>query len=113
MIRLNAQAVQSFQKAAAEGDTDAENRLGLMHEEGTGVQLNYTTAMKWYQKGAAQGNANAELGIGRLYENGDGVPKNNAEAMRWFQKAAQGNDSNARQVAEGALASLKAAGTPQ
>jgi TPR repeat protein len=49
------QAMQWFQKAAAQGNANAEEYIGNLYRYGYGVQTDYVEAMKWYQKAAAQG----------------------------------------------------------
>jgi len=55
----DAQAVAWFQKAAAQGDADAQNNLGVMYGNGRGVPQNYEEAYVWFSLAAAQGHENA------------------------------------------------------
>ena len=85
-------AVQSYQRAADQGEPVAQNNLGVMYRNGRGVPKSDTTALSWYRKSADQGNAFAQNNMGFMYENGHGVPKSDTTAVSWYRKAAeQGN----------------------
>src|ERR1700722_3982682 len=45
-----------FDKAAAEGNSDAENQLGWMYQFGQGVQPDDARAVTWYRMSADLGN---------------------------------------------------------
>ncbi len=68
------------------------HRLGYMYNEGLGVELNETEAVKWYRRAAMRGNAASQLNLGYMYEFAEGVDKDNTEAVKWYRKSAdQGN----------------------
>ena len=96
-----------YRKAADQGYSDAQLRLGALYESGFGVQRDYGQAKAWYQKAADQGNADAQCVLGWLYLNGSGVKQDYAQAMAWFQKAADQNNAQG-QYSVGLL--MKAAG---
>ena len=86
-----AEAVKWFRKAAEQGHSDAQNKLGCCYEEGSGVKKDLAEAAKWYRKAAEQGNAPAQYNLGVCYKSGTGVPKNFVEAHKWHNLAsAQG-----------------------
>ena len=89
------QAMDWFQKAAAEGNADAENNIGALYRDGFGVQFDYTKAMCWFQRSAAQGNAEGERWVGVLYFLGHGVPQDYVQAIQWYEKAAAQGDATA------------------
>ncbi|HEV8552721.1 MAG TPA: tetratricopeptide repeat-containing serine protease family protein [Casimicrobiaceae bacterium] len=81
-----------YQKAATQGNADAQFNLGVMYANGEGVSKDAAKAVEWYQKAATQGDADAQLNLGAMYLRGEGVPKEVAKAVEWYQKAAtQGN----------------------
>ena len=45
-----ARAVQSFRKAAEDGNADAQFNLGVMYSKGRGVEQDYARAAHWYRK---------------------------------------------------------------
>ncbi len=79
-------------KAASEGNAEAQFQLGFLYELGRGVPKSDAKALEWYQKAAAQGHATAQCNIASMYQAGKGVPKDETKATEWYQKAAtQGN----------------------
>ena len=80
-------AVKWYRMAAAQGHPDAENELGTMYHEGTGVTRDYGLAMKWYLYADADGNTNAPYNLGLLYEYGLGVAKDLNQSLGWYRKA--------------------------
>jgi len=82
---------REYKVLAESGDAKAQWYLGQLYENGEGVQINYSEALKWYRKSADQGNYHGQLKLGLMYHNGRGVPQNYEEAANWFRKvAAQG-----------------------
>ena len=76
-------------KARAEaGDANAQNNLGAMYDNGTGVAENVQEAVKWYRLAAEQGDANSQFVLGLMYENGEGVSGNDVRAYIWYSVAA-------------------------
>ncbi len=88
-------AAQPFAVAAARGDAESENTLGLMYRDGTdGVQRDYAQAVHYFHLAADQGNADGEANLAVAYLFGHGVSADAAQALRYFQlSAAQGNGS--------------------
>ena len=54
-----AKAMAWFDKAAAQGNSDAENQLGWMYQFGQGVQPDDAKAVTWYRMSAGLGNRRA------------------------------------------------------
>ena len=54
-----AKAREWWEKAAAQGDVDAQYNLGFMYYDGRGGVRNYAKAREWFEKVAAQ-TENAE-----------------------------------------------------
>ena len=74
----------------------AMNNLGLMYENGVGVDQDYDEAFKLFQEGANQGNPNAMTNLGFCYESGYGVEPDIDKAVEWYKKAADLGEENAR-----------------
>jgi uncharacterized protein len=82
-----------LQKAADQGDADAQARLGEMYFGGNaGLPQDSAKAMKWYKKAAAQGNIRAEYDMGWMYSLGSGMPKDFVQAVEWYKKGANQGD---------------------
>src|SRR2546426_3476464 len=87
-------ALQSYRKAADQGDARAQNNLGAMYESGRGVPQSYTEAIRWYRLAADQGDATAQNNLGSMY--GRGLRQNYAEAVEWIRLAADQGDGKAQ-----------------
>jgi TPR repeat protein len=77
------------------GDVEAQYNLGVMYDEGAGMERDLAAAADWYRKAAEQGFMDAQTNLGIMYYHGQGVARDHAEAARWFQKAASQGDSEA------------------
>ncbi|KAG2373129.1 hypothetical protein C9374_012861 [Naegleria lovaniensis] len=86
-------AVKCFLRSAKQGCKEAQNNLGLMYLNGTGVKKDFTQAFEWLEKAAHQGCPTAQFNLGLLYEKGDGVQQDLKQANEWYQKAAQHNNA--------------------
>ena len=82
------QAAASFEQAAKQGNADAQYKLGVMYENGQGVEQDYRRAAQWYEKAALQGHAQAQYQLGNLYLEGLGVAEDMDAAETWWQHAA-------------------------
>jgi TPR repeat protein len=81
-------ALRRLGPLAEEGNPEAQEEIGHMYDDGTGVPQDYAEAIRWYRLAAAQGNAQAQNSLGFMYDKGNGVPQDYAEAMRWYRLAA-------------------------
>ena len=62
-------ALTWFVAAAAQGDSEAQSKLGMLYER----LKDYAQARRWYENAAAQGNSYAQYCLGMLYYNGLGM----------------------------------------
>lgn len=85
-------ALKYFELAAQRGFPDAQAKLGLMYEQGTGVEIDLNQAMQWHLKAAQQGFPFSIYTVGMNYKNGSGVPKSLALANHWFKRGARLGD---------------------
>lgn|GEM_PF-1153923 len=81
-------ALEELLPAAQAGDARAQGYVGVMFQEGQGVEKSFETAARWFKKAAGNGDAQAQHQLGRMYYNGQGMPKDHKQAARWFRKAA-------------------------
>ena len=84
-----ATALQEWRPLAEKGDANAQYNLGLLYNQGLGVQQDFKAAADWYRKAAEQGNSNAQYNLGVMGSTGQGVPKDPSQAMKWYLKAAE------------------------
>lgn len=78
-----------YRKTAEQGYASAQNNLGILYEDGSGITKDYKLAIKWYNKAADLGSFTAQNNLGVMHENGTGVTKNNNLAVQWYRKAAE------------------------
>lgn len=83
----------SFAPGKAASRTAAFHRLGLMQQNGEGVDTNLSAALDYYRKAAGYvghwGNPDAVKAIAGCYENGFGVEQNFKESLKWYLNAKQ------------------------
>ena len=78
-------AAKSIRLLAAQGNADAQAKLGSMYEMGLGVPQDYKEAAKWYRLAAEQGVVLAQTQLGSMYGKGQGVPQDYKEAVKWLR----------------------------
>jgi len=80
-VKPSAEFKKLIQKAG-KGDAKAQYNLGVMYDQGQGVEQDHKKAFGWYKKAAEQGVAKAQYNLGVMYDQGQGVPKNYNEAAK-------------------------------
>ena len=98
-------SLQSFLKAAENGDADAQFNLGRIYGKATGfvyekqraAPRDDVLAAKWYRKAAEQGYAPAQLNLATMYLEGSSMlPVDRAQGYFWLQRAGTAGDQSAR-----------------
>jgi TPR repeat protein len=99
VLEDRAEAVRLYSLAAAQGDANAQSRLGVMFDIGDEVAQDHIEALRLYRLAAAQGDAGAQVNLGDIYSGrgvaldaavyGRNVAQNYAEAMRLYRLAAE------------------------
>lgn len=120
------QDIEKLQKAAEQGDADAQYNLSIRCFHGNGVNQNYEKSIYWASKATEQGYADAEewlwelylLGdeklfnittkhaeqgdswsqyrLGHIYKYGTGLEKDYEKTLYWFTKAAEQGNTDAQ-----------------
>ena len=80
------------------GDAEAQYNLGVMYDEGAGVERDLTLAAEWFRRAAEQGFIDAQTNLGMMYMTGQGVPQDRTEARKWLQKAVAQGDTEAAEL---------------
>ncbi|MBS1269722.1 MAG: putative beta-lactamase HcpC [Gammaproteobacteria bacterium] len=88
-------AFGAWRPLAEKGIPDAQYGVGVMYENGQGVQRDYSKAFHWYQLAAQRGHAKSQFNLGMLYRKGQGVAQNDALGVYWIQSAADRGDERA------------------
>jgi len=65
----------------------AQNILGLMYEEGIGVEKDLKKAFEWYKLSANQGLTKAEFNLALCYKMAKGCQRDYVKAIEYFTKA--------------------------
>ncbi|WP_439239162.1 tetratricopeptide repeat protein [Lonepinella sp. BR2919] len=85
-----------IQKAAEQGVSEAQVRLGALYFLGQGVQKDAKQAFYWFEKGAKQGNDIGQYMVGSFYRDGNEVKQDYKQAIYWYQKSAEQGNSAAQ-----------------
>jgi len=93
-------ALKEFRLLAEQGDTSAQNNLGLMYGNGQGVPQDYQEAVRWFRLAAEQGFALAKNNLGAMYIDGKGVSTDYIQAYLWMTLAAEQGFGPAKELLE-------------
>ena len=85
--------------AAKQHSPVAEYCLGIIYDQGLGVEKNPKEAIKWYTLAAEWGNARAMEALGHIYSTGQTGKVDRVEAYVWLVRAASKGDQPALQAA--------------
>ncbi len=85
-------AIKNYELAALRGFPDAQARLGVMYEQGIGVEIDLNKSMQWHLKAAQQDFPFSIYTVGMHYKNGSGAAKSPALADHWFKRGARLGD---------------------
>lgn len=106
----HAEAIEWFEKAAAQGDGESMWQLGHAYVNGHGVEPDPARAVHWFQQGADVLNPKAVTSLAVMYATGSGVAQDFARAKRLYEQAAQLGDTHA--LRNLAVMSVLGQGTP-
>lgn len=81
---------------AENGHAEAQYYLGIMYDDGKGVEQDSAQAAQWYRRAAENGMAAAQCNLAGMYETGDGVPTDYIQAKKWYRLAAEQGDKEAQ-----------------
>ncbi len=101
------EAVVWLERAAKQGNANAQTHLSWAYHFGIGVPANDVEAVKWERLAAEKGQASAQYYLGSDYELGfGGLAKDSAQAAEWYRRAAEQNHP----IAQARLGDLYAEG---
>jgi TPR repeat protein len=78
------------------GDVEAQYNIGVLFDEGAGVDQDLSAAADWYRRAGEQGFPDAQTNLGMMYYHGQGVERDLEEAAKWFRLAADHGDAEAK-----------------
>lgn len=86
------ESIRLLEKAAKNGNAQAQDFLGNIYVEGIHVSLNYAKAHEYFLNAANQGYSPAQYDLGTMYMKGQGEEQDFTKAKEWYEKASlQGN----------------------
>ncbi|KAF9427173.1 hypothetical protein BGZ76_002443 [Entomortierella beljakovae] len=94
--KVKQEELEPYLKAALEGDSEYQFKIGVTFYFDKVVSQDYSKAMEWYLKAAEQGHAIARYNLGDMYADGEGVAQDYSKAMEWYLKAAEQEDADAQ-----------------
>jgi localization factor PodJL len=89
-------AVRLLTPLAETGDAQAQYRLAILYEQGSGTPRDGKRAVGLYRKAANQGLVSAQDRLGEIYLRGTLVLQDLAKARQWFEKAAMAGNLDAQ-----------------
>ena len=92
--------LDQLQQLAEQGDSAAQNALGLRYASGEGVWQDDAEAARWFTKAAENGNVKAQVALSARYWAGRGVPASLTQAYFWTVLARAAGDKNSKTFAE-------------
>ncbi|KAJ3047448.1 hypothetical protein HK097_011524 [Rhizophlyctis rosea] len=88
----NREAMRCNRKGAELGCNQSQFGVGVLYDEGLGVDVDHQEALGWFLKSAMQGSSAAQSRLGRLHHLGLGVDVDYVKAAEWYEKAAAQGD---------------------
>lgn len=82
-------AFNEFLVLAEAGNTEAQNKIGMMYQRGIGIPQDPAEALKWYHKAAEDGHIFAQFNLGSMYQKGICITQDYPEAFKWYRMAAE------------------------
>ena len=82
-------AAMLFEKAVAQGESDAKFNLAYLYEGGKGVVQSSEKAVELYTMAVEQGNVGAMFNLGNHYRDGKGVVQSFKTAVEFYTMAAE------------------------
>lgn len=93
-----AKAVPYLIKAVDDGDLEAMNALGLMHQTGNGVARDHAATETLLRKAAQAGHVKARANLGEFLDPNSNDRSRRIEAIAWLMLAEQAQDPVAKRV---------------
>ena len=102
-------AMAWFAKAAANGNENAQWKLGLGYIKGIGVPHDERKAVIWFKRAANHGDVRAQSALSDLYLSGRDLPRDYVRAYTWASIAAglRGDDNDRLKVIESRMTAVQ------
>ena len=90
-------AIQIWTELANQGDTLSQFNLGILYEQGLGVEQDLLRAVGFYTLAASADYAEAQVNLANiLYSWTNDSPENIEHAVYWWKQAAQSGNADAQ-----------------
>jgi len=89
-------AAMEFTIDAKKGNSQAQVNLGLLYENGLGVEHSPDAAFSWYEAAAQKGSVLGQINLAALYYEGAGTDQSYKSAAHWYLQAAKRGNSTAQ-----------------
>ena len=89
-------AYEEWHPLAEKGNAAAQHNLGILYNDGLGLEADLVEAAKWYRRAAQGGNANAQTKMGVFLARGLGLAQDYTQAAGWFREAAEQHHAQAQ-----------------
>lgn len=93
-------ALDACQRAADDGDMQAQFELGQLYYKGERIERDYATSLQWLEKASIQGEPRAQYLLGMMHFNGEGIPRNLPQAYIILKMAAVNGNDDAMDAAD-------------
>ena len=70
-----------------QNDSQAQNNLGIIYDEGIGVPEDHKEALKWFSLSAEQNDPDGLCNLAEMYRSGRGVKTNVHKAIQLYVRA--------------------------
>lgn len=90
-----AAAREGFAEAAQAGSPTAMAWLGVIHEEGRGVEASDALAVSWYGRAVEAGATHLAVKLGWLHLSGDAIVRDRHLSEQWFRYAIERGERDA------------------
>lgn len=99
--------------AALQGVVPAQARLGVIYQEGLGVERDPVLAAQWALRAAEAGHPGAQAIIGVAYHTGQGVDADLVESAHWLLRSIKGGNAMAGSYLPRVLREMDPTGTAE
>ena len=89
-------ALKEFTLVSEAGNARVQVFMGIMYDDGIGVELDKNEAVRWFKLSADQGYVFSQMIMGTLLYDGDGVEKDVEKSLEYLMKAAEQNLADAQ-----------------
>jgi len=95
-INNESKTFEYHKKSAKRGYDMSQNVLGILYENGEGIEKDLGKAIYWYNRAAENENEFAQYNLGRCHNLGIGIEKNETKAFEYFKRSAEKEYVNAQ-----------------